>query len=319
MSVIGIILCVLVGIYLAITCVIFGLFWYEKGINPCPELKQPKRGFFTVVRLWLCFTGAELMRLYSIVHWAIRQKKTPNQFQTAKNLGRPVIVLVHGLYDRPSSWLVAVHYLEKAGYRVVTFGYKSLKGTHETVGKAFDDFMSLAGVSFPEQKFLLIGHSLGGLIVRNWLAQPGNEEKASGLVTIGTPHKGSRLALFAPGSLSRCLMPNSAFIQSLEAAPALTIPCIAVVSCEDEMVLPGANLLPPEGWTIVEVNRGGHLAQIFCPCTIKRIIKEIAVFSGIDKVVVVPEQAAPQEEAAPENTEETKAEAPAKAPTKGKK
>ena len=293
MSVICTLFTLAIGLYLAVTIIVFAFFWYEKGNNPCLELKQPDCNILSVLRLWLCFTGAEAMRIYSIIHWAIVQKKNPNPFQAAKNLARPVVVLVHGLYDKPSSWLLMVYYLEKTGYKVVTFSYKSLKGTNETIVKEFDSFMSLVDASFPEQKRLCIGHSLGGLILRSWLAQPGNEAKVSGLITIGSPHKGSRLAVFAPGHVSRCLLPTSTFVESLAAAPALSIPCVAFVSGEDEMVLPAANLLPPEGWKMVLVGKGGHLAQIFCPRTIKSIIREIAEMPGLQPVPYTKEELAP--------------------------
>ena len=293
MSVICTVFILAIGLYLAISVLIFAFYWYEKGNNPCLELKQPDCNILSAMRLWLCFTGAELMRIYSMIHWTIKQQKAPTPLQGGANLSRPVVVLVHGLYDKPSSWLLMSHYLEKAGYQAVTFSYKSLRGSNESIVKEFDAFMNFVNASFPGQKCLLVGHSLGGLVLRSWLAQPGNEEKATGLITIGTPHKGTRMALFAPGHVSRCLLPTSTFIETLAAAPKPEIPCVAFVSGEDEIILPGANLLPPDGWKMVLVEKAGHLAQIFCPRTIKNIIREIAEIPGMEPGVATVQQTAP--------------------------
>ncbi len=46
----------------------------------------------------------------------------------------------------------------------------------------------------PETSPVIVAHSMGGLAVRSWLAAEGRSERFHHLVTIATPHAGTRIA-----------------------------------------------------------------------------------------------------------------------------
>lgn len=105
---------------------------------------------------------------------------------------REVVVLLHGLgRSKGAMWLLA-HRLDKAGYRVERFGYRSL---HNSPGQILDRLGAMIHecCSIQPRKIHFVGHSLGGLIIRAYLARR-PAVKLGRVVLLGTPNKGSQLA-----------------------------------------------------------------------------------------------------------------------------
>lgn len=99
------------------------------------------------------------------------------------------IVLIHGLMT--NSFIM--RYVEKemlnAGYKVYKFDYKSHKYSLNTL----NDLHTLIA-SIKEDQIYLIGHSMGGLIARNYVSHYQHTTQNStikGVVTIATPHNQS--------------------------------------------------------------------------------------------------------------------------------
>jgi len=64
---------------------------------------------------------------------------------------------------------------------------------------------------------LLVGHSMGGLVLRAWLRQAAAPERAHRLVTLGSPHHGTWLARWAYSLNGRQMRPQSPWLQALAA------------------------------------------------------------------------------------------------------
>jgi pimeloyl-ACP methyl ester carboxylesterase len=94
----------------------------------------------------------------------------------------------------------------------------------------------------------LIGHSMGGLVGRYYLALGGGAARVHRLVTLGTPHAGTEASYFGVGRPVRELQPGSSLLARLDAAglpPGSDALCIwshsdALVWCERQARLPGA-------------------------------------------------------------------------------
>jgi pimeloyl-ACP methyl ester carboxylesterase len=104
---------------------------------------------------------------------------------------RETVVLLHGLgRSEASMWLLASR-IEAAGFNVVRIGYDSLgeppEGILATVRQKID-----ACCKASPQPVHFVGHSLGGLIIRAYLAE--NEVRTPGrAVLIATPNAGTPL------------------------------------------------------------------------------------------------------------------------------
>jgi len=109
----------------------------------------------------------------------------------------PTVILLHGLGEgRSSMQPLADHLRAVLDVTVICFGYASMKADLDAHGQALvevvADLPAASAVSF-------VGHSLGNLVVRRWmaLAAPADLARAHRVVMLGPPNQGSRLARMA--------------------------------------------------------------------------------------------------------------------------
>ncbi len=179
---------------------------------------------------------------------------------------RPVL-LVHGLYHNKIAWLIMKHRLNSMGFNNLnTWQYNSWTTSYpELVLELKKEIQKLYRENGSQTKVTLVGHSLGGLLISGAAAEPEISSIVSRIITLGTPFKGSILALFAPGRLGRSLHPQSELFNGENRIRfPEKITKIAVISPTDEMVLPWSNLEPDhEKWKIIRCSAMGHVAMLY--------------------------------------------------------
>lgn len=100
------------------------------------------------------------------------------------------VVLLHGIFRSSKAMCRVQERLEKDGYLVVPFDYPSTRVDIATSARMLGQVVkSLEGV----EKISFVTHSMGGLVVRSWLGQ-GGDDRARCLVMMGTPNKGAEVA-----------------------------------------------------------------------------------------------------------------------------
>lgn len=99
------------------------------------------------------------------------------------------VVLVHGLWMR--GWVMGILALRlrRCGFRVVAFSYPSVRGSLSQNALRLSRFA--AGIAAPRVHF--VGHSLGGLLVLQMLAEH-PEPRAGRVVLMGIPYSASHAA-----------------------------------------------------------------------------------------------------------------------------
>jgi pimeloyl-ACP methyl ester carboxylesterase len=153
------------------------------------------------------------------------------------------VLLVHGLVDNRSVFSVMCRSLRRRGFaQVGTWNYSPLlTGVAEgaaALGRHIERICEQTG----HDQVHVVGHSLGGLISRYHVQRQGGDRRVASLVTLGTPHAGSRWAHVVPTPLIRQLRPGSSVIRELaEPAPDCRTPITAVYSDLDQMVVPTAS------------------------------------------------------------------------------
>ncbi|NDV27571.1 triacylglycerol lipase [Desulfovibrio sp. JC010] len=182
-----------------------------------------------------------------------------------KNGDNTPILMVHGLYHNKAAWLLMRYRLNLAGFcNLHTWQYNSFTTSYpELVLELRDIISNLHRES--GQKVILTGHSLGGLLSCGATQQPEIEKKCAGIITLGTPYKGSILASIAIGRLGRSLHPaSSLFNGENRIGYPQDIPKTAIISPTDELVLPWPNLEPdPERFSIKRSRALGHVAMLY--------------------------------------------------------
>lgn len=100
------------------------------------------------------------------------------------------VILLHGIIRSSKSMSRMKKSLEEGGFVPVPFDYPSTQANLDRCSEYLDQVLkSLSGV----KKISFVTHSMGGLVVRNWLRNH-KDKRLTRLVMLGTPNKGAEMA-----------------------------------------------------------------------------------------------------------------------------
>jgi len=110
--------------------------------------------------------------------------------------GRTGVLLVHGFVCNRGLWRPWLQRLRQRGVPFVAVNLEPVFGS-------IDDYVAVieAGVqrlhAATGRAPIVVAHSMGGLALRRWRAEPGNAARVGAVLTLGTPHHGTWLARWA--------------------------------------------------------------------------------------------------------------------------
>ena len=153
------------------------------------------------------------------------------------------VVLIHGIVDNRTIFAPLRRSLRRHGFRSVrTFSYgphtTDVRDTAARFGAVVEEICAESG----SERVFVVGHSLGGLIARYYVQRLAGHARVDTLVTLGSPHGGTRTAQLLPHRLIRQLRTDGDLIDELrEPAPGCTTRFLAVYSEVDQLVVPARN------------------------------------------------------------------------------
>ncbi|GGY32449.1 lipase [Streptomyces xanthochromogenes] len=172
-------------------------------------------------------------------HPAIDAAAAP-QLPTAGR-SHPPVILLHGFIDNRSVFVLLRRSLARHGWRhLESLNYSPLtvdiKVAAELLGRHVEDIC--ARTSHAEVD--IVGHSLGGLIARYYVQRLAGDRRVRTLVTLGTPHSGTRSAQLAHAHpIVRQMCPGSALIEELRLpAPGIRTRFVSFWSDLDTLMIP---------------------------------------------------------------------------------
>ncbi|CAL9446966.1 hypothetical protein SUDANB6_02358 [Streptomyces sp. enrichment culture] len=178
----------------------------------------------------------------------------------------PPVVLLHGFIDNRSVFVLLRRSLAQHGTRqLVSLNYSPLtcdiRTAAELLGRHVEELCDRTG----SERIDIVGHSLGGLIARYYVQRLGGDSRVRTLVTLGTPHSGTRVAPLADAHpIVRQMRPGSPVIEELAGpAPGCRTHFVSFWSDLDRLMVPleTARLDHPDLITRnVRVSGIGHLA-----------------------------------------------------------
>jgi len=129
----------------------------------------------------------------------------------------PPVVLLHGFIDNRSVFVLLRRSLARSGrQRVESLNYSPLtcdiRIAAELLGRHVEEICERTGSTQVD----IVGHSLGGLIARYYTQCLGGDIRVRTLVTLGTPHSGTRaVPLASAHPIVRQMRPGSEVIEEL--------------------------------------------------------------------------------------------------------
>ncbi len=186
------------------------------------------------------------------------------------------VILIHGYMMRAGTMWWLKFRLRQPGRRVYLFSYsppwKGITNFAIQLKHKVDSILSQQ----PGGKVDLVAHSMGGLVCRYYLTQLGGYERVEHLVTLGTPHQGSKLWSFAIWKCGKEMRPESPLLKTLQADDHYLshLQITSIYTNFDELVIPQQAAELPYTWVKNKPVSGlGHVGLLFSP-KVFRLIEE---------------------------------------------
>ena len=109
--------------------------------------------------------------------------------------GRRGLLLVHGFVCNRGVWNPWWPRLRLAGVPCIALDLQPVFGSIDDYADAIDEAVQRLTQATGRPP-LLLGHSMGGLAIRAWLRSHAGHARIHGVVTVGTPHRGTWLGRF---------------------------------------------------------------------------------------------------------------------------
>jgi pimeloyl-ACP methyl ester carboxylesterase len=122
----------------------------------------------------------------------------------------------------------------------------------------------------------IVAHSMGGLVARAALRASG-PQLISRIVTLGSPHHGTRIAGWFGWPPMTQMTPGSPWLRALNAAQEgrLAVPLTSIYSLEDNLIVPAASARL-EGAEMRELRGVGHLGLLSSPRALEHAVAALA-------------------------------------------
>ncbi|MFD8571345.1 esterase/lipase family protein [Streptomyces sp. NPDC059639] len=154
---------------------------------------------------------------------------------------KPPVLLLHGFIDNRSIFVLLRRSLaQHGGQPVESLNYSPLTCDIRAAATLLARHVTQLCERTGQQRIDIVGHSLGGLIARYYVQRLGGDERVRTLVTLGTPHAGTRVAPLADAHpIVRQMRPGSSVIEELkEPAPGCRTRFVSFWSDLDHLMVP---------------------------------------------------------------------------------
>lgn len=200
------------------------------------------------------------------------------------------VVLVHGYLMTWSNFLYLWPALARRGVasvHPVTLGrwLSSMDAQAQRLSTRIDEILARTGATRVD----VVAHSMGGVLSRSIHGR----DLASGrtrirrIVTLGTPHRGTRLAELALGRGGRAMRPGSRFLASLPEPDRV----ISIWSAHDNLVVPAEAADPRGNAKSVRLESLGHFTLLFSPRVADLVARELKAEVDASDLLADPDQA----------------------------
>jgi triacylglycerol lipase len=185
----------------------------------------------------------------------------------------PPVLLVHGYLCNRACWWWLRRKLKAQHLVVATLNLEPLFGDIDDFAEQLHRRIEVLTAETGGNRVVLIAHSMGGLAARSYLKRHGGSRVAQ-LITLASPHHGTRVARVAVGLDGRQMEPTSQWLAQLAAGESMTVPTVSLWTASDELVVPQDSCCLPGARNVV-VSAVGHVGILFSPAVLKHLQAEL--------------------------------------------
>lgn len=246
-------------------CLSYALYWYEVASSPHRAVFERAAGghpWRLALRLVLLATGSQMAAQASGLLGFI----WPGAYKPRSPDDSMPVLFVHGLYHTAGGWIAMRRRFERDGVRnLYGLTYNSLRDSIPDIARQTEHRVREILASHPGRKVFLVGHSTGGLVIRQLLRDKELAAHVAGVATLGAPHQGSKLAALGIGRTARDLLWGCEYIQRLNSGPQPELPFLSIRTEFDNMVLPpeGARIPAGSSWREEVAGPVSHVGLLF--------------------------------------------------------
>lgn len=185
-----------------------------------------------------------------------------------------VVVLVHGFFASAGVWRPMKRALAEAtGAKVASFTHPPGAG----IDRIARSLASLVERIPHGCRVHLVGHSLGGVVVRWYVQELGGHARVAQTISLGSPFGGTERARPFPFLIGRELCRTSPVLTRLRArAHEHEVPHLSIVGDGDVVVVPAESAVFPRGEVLV-LPGCGHNTLLFHEESIARVVDRVRV------------------------------------------
>lgn len=185
---------------------------------------------------WLGETAASLRSFVLLMPWF-----GDTALPSGRDPRRVPVVLVHGYFCNRAVWRPLARWLAARGHPVESVNLEPPFAPIEHYLPALETAVERLRAATGAQRIALVGHSMGGLVIRAWIARHGHRRVAA-VVTLGSPHQGTWSARFGLGRNVAQMQPGSRLLAELAASetPAVRALFTVILTLHDNIVMPQA-------------------------------------------------------------------------------
>lgn len=186
------------------------------------------------------------------------------------------VVLLHGYFHNRSGFDLMSQELRNRGFRWVHgMNYNPIRSSVPDLAERFAvsvrDVMEVSGA----KRIHVVGHSLGGVIVRWFVQELGGDEVVDACVTIGAPHHGTFPAYLGFGPAAKDMRPNSEVVKRLEQRfrRFTTTRFVNLYSDLDVLIIPPSSAVLPERPNVHQhlIEDLGHTSLLLSPVLVDEV------------------------------------------------
>jgi triacylglycerol esterase/lipase EstA (alpha/beta hydrolase family) len=246
---------ILLAVRLAITANNFHMSWRFRSATP----ERFRLGLAGQLRLFF----GEFVATMAYSSWTMPIARASQRVYADATL--PPVLLLHGYGCNSGYWTHLLPRLDRAHISHARLDLEPMLGS-------IDDYMPMVGAAIDSlckesgaPQVIIVAHSMGGLVARAYLRAAGTARIAR-IITLGTPHHGTRLASFGPGHNARQMRfardgEEGGWLAALAASedPAKRALITSIFTHHDNIVAPQTSSQLP-GARNIEFGGVGHVA-----------------------------------------------------------